>query len=215
VCCFPYFGYQKLSKTFWLQNRVAVWFIFVPNILIWVNFAGPNIVIYWYILPPFGILYRYLRYFMTICYILCSFATFFPVLVECTKKHLATLLQKLPRVCSTSEPKPTYMNGFVCLCVCGYVSVCQQCCVVSIPSYPHVCYISPCVWNYACESILFCCSSQSVWSASVSDGGCLLAARWPDWTNFRLFCGCKKWENLGIFLFQRYLKFMYNFSPIY
>jgi hypothetical protein len=36
-------------------------------------------------------IYRYLGYFMTICYILCSFGTFFPVWVSCTKKDLATL----------------------------------------------------------------------------------------------------------------------------
>jgi hypothetical protein len=33
-----------------------------------------------------------LDFFMTIWYILCSFGTFFPVLVSCTKKNLATLL---------------------------------------------------------------------------------------------------------------------------
>jgi hypothetical protein len=32
-----------------------------------------------------------LGYFMTIRYILCSFGTFFPVLVSCSKKNLATL----------------------------------------------------------------------------------------------------------------------------
>jgi hypothetical protein len=31
-------------------------------------------------------------YFMTIWYILCSFVIFFPVLVPCTKKNLATLV---------------------------------------------------------------------------------------------------------------------------
>jgi hypothetical protein len=30
---------------------------------------------------------------MTILYILCSFVTFFPVLVSCTKKNLATLVK--------------------------------------------------------------------------------------------------------------------------
>jgi hypothetical protein len=34
----------------------------------------------------------YLGYFMTISYILCSFGNFFPVLVSCIKKNLATLL---------------------------------------------------------------------------------------------------------------------------
>jgi hypothetical protein len=31
---------------------------------------------------------------MTIRYILCSFGTFFPVLVSCTKKNLATLVEQ-------------------------------------------------------------------------------------------------------------------------
>jgi hypothetical protein len=37
--------------------------------------------------------YRHLGYFMTTWYILCSFGTFFPVLVSCTKKILATLFR--------------------------------------------------------------------------------------------------------------------------
>jgi hypothetical protein len=47
-----------------------------------------------YILWPFGIFYGDLGYFMTILY---SFGTFFPVLVTCTKKNLATLLLLQPR----------------------------------------------------------------------------------------------------------------------
>jgi hypothetical protein len=43
------------------------------------------------ILCPFGQFYADLGYFMTIWYILYSFCTFFPVLVSCTKKNLATL----------------------------------------------------------------------------------------------------------------------------
>jgi hypothetical protein len=41
------------------------------------------------ILQTFGI-------FMTIGYIFCSFGTFFPVLVSCTRKSLATLIQWSP-----------------------------------------------------------------------------------------------------------------------
>jgi hypothetical protein len=44
-----------------------------------------------YIFGLFGLFYGYLGFFMTIRYILCSFGTFFPVLVSCTKKNLATL----------------------------------------------------------------------------------------------------------------------------
>jgi hypothetical protein len=39
-----------------------------------------------------GIFYRHLGYFITLWYILCSSGTFFPVLVSCTKKNLATLV---------------------------------------------------------------------------------------------------------------------------
>jgi hypothetical protein len=45
-----------------------------------------------YILWPLVIFYGHLGYFMTIWYILCSFGTFFPVLVSWTNKNLATLL---------------------------------------------------------------------------------------------------------------------------
>jgi hypothetical protein len=38
-----------------------------------------------------GIVYGHLGYFITIWYFLCSFGTFLPVLVSCTKKNLATL----------------------------------------------------------------------------------------------------------------------------
>jgi hypothetical protein len=39
-----------------------------------------------------GIFYGYRKYFMAIWYILWSFGIFFPVLVCCTKKNLATLV---------------------------------------------------------------------------------------------------------------------------
>jgi hypothetical protein len=35
---------------------------------------------------------HYLKYFMTLWYILCSFGTFFRFLVSCTEKNLATLV---------------------------------------------------------------------------------------------------------------------------
>jgi hypothetical protein len=44
-----------------------------------------------YILWTFGIFDTNCGYFMTIWCILCSFGTFFPILVSCTKKNLATL----------------------------------------------------------------------------------------------------------------------------
>jgi hypothetical protein len=64
---------------------------FETKILIWANFGGQLTGKCLYILWPFGIFYGHLGYFMTIWYILCSFGTFYPVLVSCTKKHLAAL----------------------------------------------------------------------------------------------------------------------------
>jgi hypothetical protein len=71
---------------------VARWFLFKPKIPIWVNFGEVWNGKCLYILWPFGIFYRHLGYFMTIWYILCSFGTFFPVLVSCTDENLATLM---------------------------------------------------------------------------------------------------------------------------
>jgi hypothetical protein len=61
---------------------------------------------------PFGIFYGYFGYFVTIRYILCSFGTFFPVLVSYTNENLATLvtplfanlLLKFDRALLESEP---------------------------------------------------------------------------------------------------------------
>jgi hypothetical protein len=81
-----------------VRIRVARWFVFKPEIPNWVSFGWPSI----------GNVYKFyghLEYFMkiwdilhiTIRYILHSFGTFFPVLVSCTKKNLATLL-RIPRI---------------------------------------------------------------------------------------------------------------------
>jgi hypothetical protein len=64
---------------------------FQTKILIWVNFGMPYIGKRWYSLWPSVIFHGHLGYSMVIWYILCSFGTFFPVLVSCTKKNLATL----------------------------------------------------------------------------------------------------------------------------
>jgi hypothetical protein len=72
--------------------RVARWFVFKPKMPNWENFSEPQIGKCWNILWPFGIFYGFLGYFVTIWYILCSFGTFFPVLVSCSKKNLATLI---------------------------------------------------------------------------------------------------------------------------
>jgi uncharacterized membrane protein YiaA len=47
----------------------------------------------WSILRPFGLFYGYLVYFVTLWYIFSLFGTFFPVLVYCTMKNLATLVR--------------------------------------------------------------------------------------------------------------------------
>jgi hypothetical protein len=48
-----------------MLSRVARWFVFKPNVQIWVNLGGPwNEK--WYILWPFGIYYGHLVYFMAI-----------------------------------------------------------------------------------------------------------------------------------------------------
>jgi hypothetical protein len=75
----------------WFTIRVARWFVFKPKIPIWVNFGGPQIGKCLYIKWPLGVFFGDLGYFMTICYVLYSFGTFFPVWVSCTKKNLATL----------------------------------------------------------------------------------------------------------------------------
>jgi hypothetical protein len=72
--------------------RVARWFLFKPKIIILRNLGGPYIDWNILICIVYGLFYRHLGYFMTLWYILCSFGTFFPVLVSCTEKNLATLL---------------------------------------------------------------------------------------------------------------------------
>jgi hypothetical protein len=68
---------------------------FKPKIPIWVNVGGScngKLLTIWSILRPLQIFYGHLVYFVVIWYILWSFGIFFPVLVSCTKKNLATLL---------------------------------------------------------------------------------------------------------------------------
>jgi hypothetical protein len=77
-----------------VEQGCQIWFVFKPKIPIWVFFGGPWIGKYLCILWPFGIFYGDLGYFVTILYILCSFGTFFPVLVSCTKNNLATLVRR-------------------------------------------------------------------------------------------------------------------------
>jgi hypothetical protein len=65
--------------------------IFKPKIPIRVNFGGSCNWRCRYILWPLGLFYCHLVYVVAVLYISWSFGIFFPVLVCCTKKNLATL----------------------------------------------------------------------------------------------------------------------------
>jgi hypothetical protein len=58
--------------------------------VIWVNFGGSCNGSCWYILCPFGLSYCHLVYFVAIWHTVWLFGTFFPVLVCCATKNLAT-----------------------------------------------------------------------------------------------------------------------------
>jgi hypothetical protein len=91
--------FRCLEAWLTVSSRVARWFIFEPKIPIWVNFVVPWIGNCLYILCPSVIDYGLLGYSMTILYILCSFGTFFLVLVSCAKKNLATLTKAATLLC--------------------------------------------------------------------------------------------------------------------
>jgi hypothetical protein len=98
-----------------VRCSVARWFVYKPKIQIWVNFEGPYIGKCWYILWSFGIVYGHLRCFVSIGYILCSFGTFFPVLVSCTKKNLATLARWTDRRAMSARDIHIYALNFFSL----------------------------------------------------------------------------------------------------
>jgi uncharacterized membrane protein YczE len=75
----------------------ARWFVFKPKIPIWVNFGWPKIGMLIYFLPTSNILQTFWIFFIIWC-ILCSFGTFFPVLVSCTEKNLAALAMTTPMI---------------------------------------------------------------------------------------------------------------------
>jgi hypothetical protein len=98
----PRFQQKRTNPQLW----VARWFVFEPNIPIWINFGGPCDRRCWYILWPFGlfdghlaIFYGVLVYFMVSWYI-------FPVLASFIKKNLATLAA-----------------SSICMYVCVYVPI--------------------------------------------------------------------------------------------
>jgi hypothetical protein len=68
--------------------------VFKPKIQIWVNFGGSCTGIFWHILWTLGPFYELSLYFWTFG-IVSGNLVFFPVLVFCTKKNLATLIEAL------------------------------------------------------------------------------------------------------------------------
>jgi hypothetical protein len=90
-------SYILLGTTVYVKStlvgvRVARWYIFKQKIPIWVHYEGSCNVRCWYIFMTFCILLGHFVYFMTFWYIVWSLGIFFPVLVCCTKKNLATLV---------------------------------------------------------------------------------------------------------------------------
>jgi hypothetical protein len=67
---------------------------FKPKIPIWVNFGGSCNGRCWYIIWSIGLFYGYMVYFVANVYILGLFVMFFPALVYCNKRNLATLVQQ-------------------------------------------------------------------------------------------------------------------------
>jgi hypothetical protein len=78
------------------QSRVARWFVFKPKIQIWANFGGSCNGRWWYILWTLGPFYlqSFVIFYGYLVVIRDYFGIFFPVLVCCTKKNLATLRQR-------------------------------------------------------------------------------------------------------------------------
>jgi hypothetical protein len=81
------------TKAKHVEIRVARWYIFNPKIPIWVNFGGSCNGRFLCMLWLFGPFSGNLVYFMALWYILWSFGLFFPVLVYCNKRNLATLFE--------------------------------------------------------------------------------------------------------------------------
>jgi hypothetical protein len=81
------FFYHRAFPTinyFFGSIGVARWYISKPKIQIWVKFGRPCNGRCWYF-------YGHFVYFLAEWYILGQFGTFFPILVCCTEKNLATL----------------------------------------------------------------------------------------------------------------------------
>jgi hypothetical protein len=76
--------------------------------MVYLHTKNPNLGKFWraldwkifiYVLWPFAVFCGHLRYCMTNWFILCSFGTFFPIWVSCSKKNLASLRFYLSRWC--------------------------------------------------------------------------------------------------------------------
>jgi hypothetical protein len=78
-----------------VEPRVARWYIFTPKIPVWVNFGRSCNGRCYYILWPLDIFYGQLVNFMTIWYVHCVVLWYiYSVLVCCTKKNLAALVEQ-------------------------------------------------------------------------------------------------------------------------
>jgi hypothetical protein len=87
--------HSHLWKSARYETRVARWDIFKPKIPILVNLGGSCNGSCWCIILPVGLFYDYFVYFAFIWSILRLYGLFFPVLVCCTKKNMATLYETL------------------------------------------------------------------------------------------------------------------------
>jgi hypothetical protein len=85
--------------------RVARCHVFKPKILIWVNFGGTWNGRFWSILWPFGLFWGHLVYLMVIW-------NFFPVLVSCLNKNLATLVSVRQSVTKSNFLKRRKYSSF-------------------------------------------------------------------------------------------------------
>jgi hypothetical protein len=105
-----HFHWHSNPSNIKFQIRVAIarWFVFKPKTPILGKFWRVLQWKSWYILWPFGLFNCNWKYFMAIWYILWSFGIFFPVLVFCTKKNLATLFQTQQTVRSLKPVQYVY-----------------------------------------------------------------------------------------------------------
>jgi hypothetical protein len=104
--------------------RVARWYIFKQKIQIWVNFGGSCNRRYWYMYVYFFhlVFFVHLPYFMDIRYISWLFGNFFLLLLCCSTKNLATLINFWHRESSATSNFPykcMYTKLSMCMKIVG------------------------------------------------------------------------------------------------